>query len=310
MPPVPRASGFRSPGARAAYCRIYDEAVAQAPVPVEESDVEGRDGVTHVLTAGNPSNPPLVALHAKAFSSTMWLPLLPALAAQHRVHLLDAVGDLNKSVARRVLSSPARVAAWIDETLDALSIDRCALAGASIGAWMAAHYSMAHPARVERLAMVGPAGLVSRQHLSWLISAIFVAGVRPTAARLERFVDSMAMPVTAPRLRDDPWRCVVQQFVVGTQTYRSRLGEPLPRPARLERLAAAQFPVLVLVGRQETLHDGPRMAARFRERVPRARVEVVDQANHLLVMDQTERAGELLREFLEPGGPAGRDSAP
>ena len=158
--------------------------------------------------------------------------------------------------------------------------------------------------------MVGPAGLVSWQHLSWLISAIFVAAIRPTPARLERFVDSMAMPVTAPRLRDDPWRCVVQQFVVGTQTYRSRLGEPLPRPARLERLAAAQFPVLVLVGRQETLHDGPRMAARFRERVPRARVEVVDQANHLLVMDQTERAGDLLREFLEPGGPAGRDSAP
>jgi pimeloyl-ACP methyl ester carboxylesterase len=298
---MPRASGFRSPGARSAYCRIYDEAVAQAPVPVEETDVEGRDGVTHVLTAGNPSNPPLVALHAKAFSSTMWLPLLPALAAQHRVHLLDAVGDLNKSVARRVLSSPARVAAWIDETLDALSIDRCALAGASIGAWMAAYYSMAHPARVERLAMVGPAGLVSRQHLSWLISAIFVAGVRPTPARLERFVDSMAMPVTAPRLRDDPWRCVVQQFVVGTPTYRSRLGEPLPRPARLERLAAAQFPVLVLVGRQETLHDGPRMAARFTERVPRARVELVDQANHLLVMDQTELVAGRLAAFLGEG---------
>jgi pimeloyl-ACP methyl ester carboxylesterase len=296
-----RASGFRSEGARAAYCRIYDQAVAQAPLPVDESDVEGRDGVTHVLTAGDPSRPPLVAFHGKAFSSTMWLPLLPSLAATHRVHLVDAVGDVNKSVARRVLSSPARVVAWIDETLDALEVDRCPLVGASMGAWMATHYAMAHPARVDRLALVGPAGIVSRQHVRWLVSAVFAAGVRPTPPRLEKFVDSMAMPSTIARLLEDPWRLVVRQFVAGTMSYRASFAEPFPRPARLGRLAAAAFPVLVMVGRQETLHDGRRMAERFKARVPRARVELVDRANHLLVVDQTELVAGRLVEFLGEG---------
>ena len=57
----------------------------------------------------------LVALHAKAFSSTMWFPLLPALTTSHRVFMLDALGDLNKSVASSVLSSPDRVVSWLDE---------------------------------------------------------------------------------------------------------------------------------------------------------------------------------------------------
>jgi pimeloyl-ACP methyl ester carboxylesterase len=58
----------------------------------------------------------------------------------------------------------------------------------------------------------------------------------------------------------------------------------------------------VLVGRQETLHDGPRMAERFRDRVPRARVELVDRANHLLVVDQSEIVADRLVEFLGEGG--------
>lgn len=104
-----RPSGFKTDTARAEYCRHYDEAIALSPVPVEESDVETSFGTTHVLTAGDPAKPPLVALHAKSFSSTMWVPLLPTLTASHHVRMLDAVGDVNKSVATDVMSSPARV---------------------------------------------------------------------------------------------------------------------------------------------------------------------------------------------------------
>jgi len=67
-----------------------------SPVPVEETDVETSFGTTHVLTAGDLSKPPLVALHGLMISSTMWLPILPALTRTHQVRMLDAVGDLNK----------------------------------------------------------------------------------------------------------------------------------------------------------------------------------------------------------------------
>jgi len=112
-------SAFRSDDARTAYCELYDAAIATSPIPVTESDVETSFGRTHVLTAGDPSKAPLVAIHPLALSSTSWLPLLPTLAARHHVTMIDAVGDVNKSVASRPLTTAAHVVTWLDETLRA-----------------------------------------------------------------------------------------------------------------------------------------------------------------------------------------------
>jgi pimeloyl-ACP methyl ester carboxylesterase len=53
-----------------------------------------------------------------------------------------------------------------------------------------------------------------------------------------------------------------------------------------------------MVGRDETLHDGPKMAARFRQRLPGARIELIDDANHLIPIDQPGIVEKLLADFL------------
>jgi pimeloyl-ACP methyl ester carboxylesterase len=238
---VSRASGFRSVEARSGYCRLYDEAVAQSSSRIEESDVETSFGTTHVLHAGDPGRPPLVALHAKSMSSTMWIPLLPALMASHRVHLIDAVGDVNKSVATQVLSSPGRVVAWLRETTEALSVDRSPIVAASIGTCMAAHFAMAEPARVERLALVCPAGIVSRLHARWVLRGLVslaATRVRPRPERVATFFDSMAMPTTRPRLRGGPVATRRAAVLRGHERLphpgqRGEAGPLRPRPPRL-----------------------------------------------------------------------------
>ena len=72
---------------------------------------------------------------------------------------MPLVGDLNKSVATGALSSPARVVDWIDEVLDTLNIEHTALLALSLGSWMPTQYAMARPDRVERLAILAPAGV-------------------------------------------------------------------------------------------------------------------------------------------------------
>jgi pimeloyl-ACP methyl ester carboxylesterase len=133
-----KVSAFRTDDARAAYCDLYDAALATSPMPVIETDVETSFGRTHVLTAGDPSKPPLVAIHPLAFSSTSWLPLLPTFAANHSVTVIDAVGDLNKSVASKPMTRASHVVAWLDEALSTLEIKRAAMVGMSMGSWMSA----------------------------------------------------------------------------------------------------------------------------------------------------------------------------
>lgn len=292
-----RASGFRSAEAREAYVRLYDEAVASAPVPVEQSDVPTSYGTTHVLTAGDPAKPPLVALHGKALSSTNWLPLLPTLTATHHVRMLDAPGDLGKSVATRVLNRPRKVVEWLDQALGELGVERAAFAAISIGTWMSVHYAMEHPGRVERMAMICPAGIVSRLDPRWLVGAL-AAALHPTPEKARKLLDTMAVPAARHRLREDPWRPVVDQFAQGTAAFRLRIDEAKPAPCDIGRLAAARIPTLVVIGREETLHDGALMARRFREQLPHARVELVDDANHLVFVDRQELVEELLGDFL------------
>lgn len=294
-----RPSAFKSEQARVQYCRLYDEAVALSPVPVEESDVETSFGTTHLLSAGDPAKPPLLALHALSMSATMWLPLLPALTASHRVHLLDTIGEPGKSVATGLMSSPARMIAWIDEVRGTLGVERSAVVGASQGAWMAARYAMAHPQRVERLALVDPAGIVSPLRYRWMWRALSLR-LRPGPAKIEAFVDSLVMEQTRPVLRADPWRPIVAQLIAGLETFRRSLREPRPERCSVERLAAAGIEVLLLVGADETLHDGPVMAQRFRRELPDAQTVLVDDANHLIFIDQQDLVAGQLRCFLGP----------
>jgi pimeloyl-ACP methyl ester carboxylesterase len=293
-----RPSAFKSDEARAAYCRLYDEAIALSEVPVDESDIQSSFGTTHVLTAGDPSKPPLIALHGMATSSTMWLPLLPALTASHQVRMLDSIGDVGKSVATGVLSSPARVVDWVDEALDRLDVERAAFVAASTGAWMATHYAMARPDRMERLAFVCPAGIVSAQHTRWLIRAFMDGRFRATRPRFEAFVDSLAMEKSRQRMRTDPWRPIVEQLIAGPLTFRRGLREPRPVRCDIRRLADTSIAVLAIVGRDETLHDGAMMAERFRQRLPGAQVRLVDDANHLVFIDQQDLVADELRAFL------------
>jgi pimeloyl-ACP methyl ester carboxylesterase len=230
----------------------------------------------------------------------MWLPLLSALTASHQIRMLDAVGDVSKSVATRALSSPARVVEWIDETLERLGVERGAFVAASTGAWMATHYAMERPDRIERLAFVCPAGIVSSQHTRWLFRAFMDGRIRATRPRFEAFVDSLAMEKSRQRMRSDPWRPIVEQLIVGPLTFRRGLREPLPVRCDIARLVASGIPLLAIIGRDETLHDGATMAERLRQRLPGAQVRLVDDAGHLIFIDQQDIVADELQKFLRP----------
>jgi pimeloyl-ACP methyl ester carboxylesterase len=170
--------------------------------------------------------------------------------------------------------------------------------GLSMGAWMAAQYAMAFPSRVERLALVAPVGLVIGQQPGWMVRGYYANYVRPTKARLQTFIESTVTPTGRPLLRQDPWRSIIQQYVEGTMGFDKPISAVRPTVCNVSRLAAAEFPVLVVEGREESLHDGAKAAGRYRRQLPEARVELVDGANHVIPVDQPRIVDELLEEFL------------
>jgi pimeloyl-ACP methyl ester carboxylesterase len=298
-------SAFRSADAHAAYCQLYDAVLATSTIPVTESDIETSFGRTHLLNAGDPSKPPLLALHGSSMSSTMWVPVLPILAATHSVTMIDAIDEAGKSIATKPTTNSAEIVAWLDETLRGVDIQRSAIVAASRGAWIATHYTMAFPERVDRLALVCPAGIVSGLRPIWLLRALTAMGVRPTERRVQSFLDTMVMPRNRRLLRQEPWRPIMQQFICGAIGFRAAVTRAAPKPwpwhsdCDLQRLSSARIPVLAIIGTDESLHNGPKTAIRFRQQLPEARIELVDGANHMILNDQPEIVEKLLAEFLQ-----------
>jgi pimeloyl-ACP methyl ester carboxylesterase len=163
---------------------------------------------------------------------------------------------------------------------------------------MSGHHAMARPGRVERLALLAPVGLVCNQHAKWLTMMTYNILLRPTVTRTKRAMDTFVMERSRAHLRENPWRPIAQQFIDGIPTFRFNLREPRPIRCDIDRLAASDIPVIVVVPRDETLHDGATMAERFRQRLPQARVRLVDDANHLVPIDQPEVVANELQKFL------------
>ncbi len=293
-----RAAGFRSEHARAAYVAAYDAVLAASIVSFEELDLDSRFGRTHVLQAGAPGGAPIVFLHGKAMSSTMWVDTVPPFLGDHRVHLVDIVGDMNKSRSTVTMRTAEDVVEWLDATLDSLAIERGALVGLSYGAWIATAYAMARPQRVERLAVLSPPAIFSPVRPAWMAKALYAHVVRPRRDVAKRFIESTLMPATVAGLPDDPQHLVIDQYLVGVPGFRSSIWDAPPKVYKADALASLTMPTLVMIGEEETLNDGPMAARRARERLPAAEVVLVPGSNHGMTTDRPAIVADRLRALL------------
>lgn len=97
----------------------------------------------------------------------------------------------------------------------------------------------------------------------------------------------------------------MDQFISGAIGFKQALSNPQPQPwpmrgdCDLQGLSSARIPVLAIIGRDESLYNGPKTATRFRQQLPEARIELVDDANHLVMVDQPEVVEKLLADFLQ-----------
>lgn len=123
---------------------------------VEEQNIEVEGLPIRYLTSGE--GPPLLLLHALGESALDWQWVLPGLARTHRVYAPDLPGFGESAKALDDYSSSffTRFAAAF---LDALEVERAAVAGNSLGGLIALRLALSEPSRVEILGLVDSAGL-------------------------------------------------------------------------------------------------------------------------------------------------------
>jgi pimeloyl-ACP methyl ester carboxylesterase len=228
--------------------------------------------------------PPVVVLHGAGTNSAIWLGDAPRWARTRRVHLVDLIGEPGLSApARPPLDSPAH-AAWLDDVLDGLGVDRAAFVGASLGGFLALDYAIRRPGRVDRLALRVPGG-IGRQKYGVIVVALTLAAFGEPGRRAAlRWAVGPAPDLNA----------IADYLLLIHRHYRPRRDRlPTFTDAQLQGLTA---PLYVTVGAKDRMLDSGSTATRLERLVPHATVTVLPDIGHAVTHD-----GAAIADFLDPG---------
>jgi pimeloyl-ACP methyl ester carboxylesterase len=269
---------YKTPEGQQIVMNLYDDALAQWPVPYETRTLNTRHGETFVLISGDESAPPLVLLHGAGTNSSMWGGDIRAYSQHYRVYSVDLIGEAGRSAPNRPDWNSPAYAEWLADVLDALHIEHAVFVGLSQGAWTILKFAVAHPERVEKMALITPGGIVPDK-LSFLLRVIGLSLLGASGRR--KLVRSLFGSQPVP----DGVEAITATMM---QHFKGRMGVlPIFTDTELKRLT---MPVLVLGGAQDALRDMDKIAARFRANVPHLDVEIIPGGGHALI----QTAGRVL----------------
>ncbi|SMQ21058.1 Pimeloyl-ACP methyl ester carboxylesterase [Streptomyces sp. Ag82_O1-12] len=273
-----------------AFFAAYDAVLRRWPVEVDGVDVPTPYGSTRVHIAGREDGPPLVLLPGGGTTSTAWFANAATLAPAHRIHAVDLMGDIGRSVHDGApLRGAADLMAWLDSLFDELKLDGAQLCGHSYGAWIALNYALHAPHRLGRLALLDPVGCFTGLSPRYLTHALPML-LKPTAERVRAF-----HRWETGRDPEDP---VWQAFLGSTASAHRSKVVALRRPAERD-LATCAVPALVVLAEHSRAHNPRRAAATARRLLPGASVVVLPGAtHHSLPTERPAELNRLLTEFL------------
>ncbi len=263
---------FKSDEGRARLNGWYDRFLAKVPGPVERREVPTALGPSHVLMAGDPTNPPLVGLHGSLASSAHLLSELHPLLARYRLILPDLPGQSVKGPPVRVSYKDDSLARWVVEVLDGLGVDRFDLLGVSWGGFAARMSASRVPDRVRKLVLLVPAGVVTGpvwKGLTRMAIPLALYKLFPSERRKRRFFTPLFSTW------DDDWA-----NYMGDAFLDFVLDLRIPPLATDDQLRALAPPTFVLGAGQDISFPGEKLINRMNALVPNVETELVADMKH------------------------------
>lgn len=224
---------------------------------------------------------PLVLLPGLAGDAGLWEHQIRDLAEVARVMVGDTLSDDSlPGVARRVLAAAP---------------ERFALAGLSMGGYLAFEILRQAPERVTRLALLDTSARPDTPEQTEAREAAIAASERYDFAALAR---AGLASLVASDASDEARAAVVAMSVrVGAETYRRQQRAIIARPDSRPLLLQIAVPTLVLVGAHDQLTP-PALAEEMQAGIAGSQLHVIPGAGHLSALETPGPVNERLRAWL------------
>jgi pimeloyl-ACP methyl ester carboxylesterase len=255
------------------------------PEGVTAERLEFPGGSVQLLRAGD--GPPLLFLHA-AGGAGLWHPFHGRLAERFAVIAPDHPGFGASDALPEVEGIDDLVYHYL-EVMDRLRLDRPVVVGGSFGGWIAAELAVHSPERVGKLVLLSAAGLRIPDHMP---ADIFL--MTPPELVEALFHDPAAAQGFLPEepTVDD----ILQGYMDMSALARYAWAPYLNNPKLERRLHRITAPTLVVCPDDDRVI--PRIhAERYAERIPNARLEIVETCGHAMYFERTDAFADAVLAF-------------
>ncbi len=226
------------------------------------------------------------------------LVLVPGLLCDHELyrHQIATLGDVADILVADTFQDDS-LAGMADRLL-ASAPPRFALAGLSMGGYVAQEVMRRAPERVSRLALLDTNARADRQEL---IDARMAQMEMARAGRLSEVVDELApMLIHEDRAADAAFLGQVKAMMnrVGPDAFVRQQTAIMTRADGREDLRSVTVPTLCLCGREDALTP-PKVHVEMVDRLPNGSLVVIEDCGHLATMERPRAVTALLRYWLQ-----------
>jgi pimeloyl-ACP methyl ester carboxylesterase len=240
---------------------------------------------------------PVVMMHGFARNARFWQRWVPGIADSRRIYRPDLLGcgdsDFPPTSYRY---KPQTIAAQIIAALDALGLDRVHWVGESSGGIIGVLLAAAHPGRIASLVLCNTPGRISEE-----IKRIYALDRESAAAAMRSYgVGEWCRQTLGYRLdidQADPRLCdwVVAEMNRTPPAVAAAMHDCFEAVDTQPLLAGIPVPVLLLCGDQSRIASAQQRA--LAERLPRARLELIEGYGHGVNLLQPERCARASLDF-------------
>ncbi|MGH2697791.1 MAG: alpha/beta fold hydrolase [Actinomycetota bacterium] len=275
---------------------------------IEEIPIGNRLKIS-ALIAGPEDAEPLLLMHGLGATKASWLTVLPQLASHYRVIVIDlpGFGRSSKPIGRYD-------AAWfcghICRLLDGLEVERCHVAGNSMGGKIAMELAMLDPERVIDVMCLCPASAFSDRPMLRLVQLLrpelgVAVGFVPRS-RVRKAIESL---FSNSGLLDGVWiEAAIDDFTRVWRNPKARgaffaaarsiyLEDPHGEAGFFTRLELMEIPSLFIYGEQDAIITH-QFGQKIQAVLPKAEVHVWPDCGHVPQIEHPNRTAEVMLDFM------------
>jgi pimeloyl-ACP methyl ester carboxylesterase len=246
------------------------------------------------VDAGNPNGDPLLLLHGYTDSSRSFSPMVPHLG-RYRLLIPDQRGH-GASDAPECCYGSTQFAHDAKLFLDALKIDRVAVAGHSLGSMVAMSLAAEYPDRVTKVVLIGSTALVPVKRGDWLYDQ--ATAMRGPLDPATQFAKDWH-PANQPTPVDAAFAEAVNEelYRIPQHVWRGVMRELAYVPAG-RHAPDVKAPVLVISGGKDALFPAEHHQSLLKA-FPQAKARVFDDLGHNPNWERPEDVAAAIAEFLD-----------